>query len=359
MNRRLWLVCWGMLLVALGSRAQEIEGSRPLPAADVPSADPVKPADPPAEASPLTRAIRGVMGLPQGAPKIPITPQMKATIDDAVHDLASDDYHTREAAALRLIEIGYPALSALQDAAKSTDVEVRFRAAQLFSIVQSRVLFDSRVLKGHEDIVWTVAYSHNGRLLASGGGGRHQNGQWSSGSDFAIRVWDPTTERVVRTIEGHSATINRVVWSSSDNYLLSASSDGTARIWRTKDGSEFRIFRGHEGPVTHALFTSDEKQIVTSGWDKTVRIWDVKSGKELRKINWSEGRVWGLDLSPDGSLLAVCGDNPVIRLYNFHDGKPAGELPVKGGYFEVRLPLAFFEAKPTLPGAFLLALSGR
>jgi WD40 repeat protein len=331
MNHHLWLVCWGMLLVAAGAGAQEIEGSRPLPDSDVPAADPIKPAEPPAEASPLTRAIRGVMGLKQTAPKVAVTPQMKAAIDEALHDLASDDYHTRESAALRLIEIGYPALASLQEAAKSPDPEVRFRAGQLFAIVQSRVLFDSRALAGHEDIVWTVAYSHSGRLLASGGGGQHNNGQWSPGNDFAIRIWDPTTEKVIRTIKGHSSTINRLVWSSSDNYLLSASSDGTARIWRTKDSSEFRIFRGHEGPVSHALFTPDEKQVITSSWDQTIRIWDVKSGKELRKIRWPEGRVWGIDLSPDGTLLAVCGDNPVIRLYNFHDGKPARELKGHGG----------------------------
>lgn len=345
MNRHLWLLCWGILLVAAGACAQEIEGSRPLPAegsppAAPPGADdlddlfdegPPQPAKPPMPGSSIFRALRGVMGLGQNTPAIKITPETKVAIDDAIHDLASDDYHVREAAAMRLIEIGYPSLATLQEAAKSPDAEVRFRATQLYSLVQSRVLFDSRVLSGHEDIVWTVGYSHSGRLLASGGGGRQENGQWSTGSDFAIRLWDPTVEQVVRRIEGHTSTVNRLVWSRSDAYLLSASSDGTARIWRTSDSSEYRIFRGHGGPVSCALFTPDESQVITASWDQTIRIWDVKTGKVLRTIKWPEGRVWGLDLSPDGTLLAACGDNPLIRLYRFADGKPAGELRGHGG----------------------------
>jgi hypothetical protein len=336
MNRFLWLLCWGMLLVVAELCAQEIEGSRPLPSDEPPAAapllaDPEKPAEPPMPRSPITRILRGAFGLGQAAPPIRVTPEMKVAIDDAIHDLASDDYHIREAAALRLIEIGYPSIAALQQAAKSPDAEVRFRAAQLFSLVQSRVLFDSRVLSGHEDIVWTVAYSHSGSLLASGGGGRQENGQWSTGSDFAIRIWDPAAQRVVQTIEGHTSTVNRLVWSRSDAYLLSASSDGTARIWRTSDSSEYRIFRGHGEPVSNALFTPDEQQVITASWDQSIRIWDVKSGKVLRTIKWPEGRVWGLDLSPDGTLLAVCGDTPLIRLYRFVDGKPAGELRGHGG----------------------------
>lgn len=351
-----------LLLIAALAFAPAIEGSGPLPPEDPPPAaapvpadpvpaEPPRPAEPPSPRSPITRVLRGVMRLGQSAPKVEVTAEMRAAIDAAILDLAADDYHVRESAATRLMEIGYPALAALKEAGESKDAEVRFRAKQLFTIVQSRVMFDSQVLSGHEDIVWTVAYSHTGRLLASGGGGRHNNGQWSPGSDFAIRLWDPATQRVIRTIPGHTSTINRVAWSMSDGYVLSASSDGTARIWRVKDGSEFRIFRGHEGPVSQALFSPDEKQIITASWDKTIRIWDVKTGKELRRIDWPEGRVWGLDLSPDGELLAACGDTPIVRLYHYHDGKLAGELK-QNGHASNAVTLAFS------PGGRQLATGG-
>lgn len=333
MNHHLWPLCWGMLLVAPIARAlPPEEPPRAAPPRAV-SPEPDKPPQPDkTPRSPITRILRGALGWGKDVPPIRVTPEMQAAIDAAVYDLASDDYHVREAAALRLIEIGHPTLQTLQAAIKSPDAEVRFRAAQLHRLVQSRVLFDSRVLRGHDDIVWAVAYSHSGRLLASGGGGQHDSGNGSPGSDFAIRLWDPAAEQVVRRIEGHASTVNRLVWSRSDAYLLSASSDGTARIWRTSDGSEFRVFRGHGGPVTNALFTPDEQQVVTASWDQTIRIWDVKSGKVLRTIRWPEGRVWGLDLSPDGTLLAACGDNPLIRLYRLADGKPAGELRGHGGH---------------------------
>ena len=73
--------------------------------------------------------------------KVPVTPQMKAAIDDAeCMDLASDDFHTRRAAAAA-DEIGYPCFCALQDAAKSTDAEVRFGPGSSQHRAMSRVLF--------------------------------------------------------------------------------------------------------------------------------------------------------------------------------------------------------------------------
>jgi WD40 repeat protein len=319
MSPRAFLFAAGLLLAAsLAASGQEVEPSQPAP-------DPTKPVEP--AATPIIKAIGKAIGLGQGGPRaVPLTPELKARVDRAITDLADEDFHMRESAALRLIEIGQPALAALQNAGRSTDAEVRFRAEQLATIVQSRIINDSRVLSAHDDIVWTVAYSNSGRLLASGGGGRQENGQWLPGSDFAIRLWNPSTGKVLRSMEGHTSSVNRVNWSANDRLLLSASSDGTARIWRIRDGSEYRIFRAHEGAVTQALFTPDEREVVTSGWDKTIRIWDVATGKEVQHINWPHGRVWCCDLSPDGSLLAVCGDNSIIRLYDFKTRERVGEL---------------------------------
>jgi WD40 repeat protein len=251
---------------------------------------------------------------------------LKAEIDAAVAALASDDFHTREAATARLIEFDHFALQPLEQAARSDDAELRFRAAQVVAIVRSRVFITSRLLADHEDVVNAVAFSHGGQQLASGGGGRHIQGQWQPGSDFAIRIWDLATDKVVRTIPGHTAIVYRLVWSESDRFLLSAGGDGTARIWRVDDGSELRAFGGHEGPVTQALFVARESQVVTAGWDGTIRLWDVVTGKQLRSIEWPHGRVWGLDVSPDGTLLAVCGDKPVVGLYHLPTLESAGQL---------------------------------
>jgi WD40 repeat protein len=282
-----------------------------------------------ADTHPAIATLLKLLGLkpkPVPAPKVSATPEQQTAIDASIANLASDDYHTREAALLSLVEIGEPALSSLEQATHSSDAEVRFRADQLARMIRSRVFAESRLLTEHNDIVWTVAFSHNGRFLASGGGGRHANGQWSAGDDFKLRIWNVAEGKVIRTIEGHTSTVNRVVWSQRDFYLLTASSDSSARILRLRDGSEYRIFRGHEGSVTHALFNPAEKEVVTASWDKTIRIWDVNTGKELRKINWPEGRVWGLALSPDGTTIAACGDSPVIRLYDYATGQVQGEL---------------------------------
>ncbi len=77
----------------------------------------------------------------------------------------------------------------------------------------------STVLKGHASSVYSVAWSPDGRQLASGGVGG------------AVHLWDVARGVGVATLEGHQFYVCSVAWSPDGRQLASGSRDQTVRLW--------------------------------------------------------------------------------------------------------------------------------
>lgn len=79
-------------------------------------------------------------------------------------------------------------------------------------------------LKGHSRGVTKVAFSRDGKLLASGG------------SDNTIRIWDVEARRELRTLTGHTSTVESIAFTPDGRLLASASDDGSTFLWDTRTG---------------------------------------------------------------------------------------------------------------------------
>jgi len=171
----------------------------------------------------------------------------------------------------------------------------------------------------HGGQVYAVAYSPDGKILASGA------------RDKVIRLWDATTRKELRQLHGHQNGIMAIAFSPEGKRLISASEDKTLRLWDVATGTAIGQFQGHEAAVTAVVMHSDGKTIISAGLDKTIRFWEVPgkgmlAGKHIRCLKGNLGYLYSLALSPDSKTLAAGNGTGRIALWDLATGKESGEL---------------------------------
>jgi WD domain, G-beta repeat len=107
-----------------------------------------------------------------------------------------------------------------------------------------------QTLEGHTDAVWSVAFSRDGALLASG--------SW----DSTVRVWDAATGAALKTLEGHTDSVGSVAFSRDGALLASASLDNTVRVWDAATGTVLQtiVLASYVNDIS---FTSDGSLLET------------------------------------------------------------------------------------------------
>jgi len=167
-----------------------------------------------------------------------------------------------------------------------------------------------RTLRGHKGVVGRIAWSPDGRTLAS------------PSDDNTIRLWDTRTGECLHTLEGHTGAVYSVVFAPTGQVLVSNSQDGTLRLWKKESGKLIRSLRKVSQYINRVAFDPEGKMF--AGWSNngTVKFWDAASGKFLRSTEKQPNIDLIFDLAFDvtGQTLAGASASGKVILWDAEFG---------------------------------------
>lgn len=140
-----------------------------------------------------------------------------------------------------------------------------------------------------------------------------------------LRLLEASSWEALGTLDGHSGSIYALAFSANGRYLASGASDRTLRVWDVQTHAPIAVMTGHTDEILAAAFSPDGTRIVSGGRDRVIRVWDAEHYDEITQLHGHASYVYCLAFSPDGRTLVSGGGDETVRLWDvrpYRDRRP-------------------------------------
>ncbi len=173
--------------------------------------------------------------------------------------------------------------------------------------VQDRKLVRT-IADAHSDVVLDVEFSRDGKSLLSGG------------ADKFMRLFDVATGKLDKAFEGHTHHVLGVAWKADGSAVASAGADNVIKIWNVETGEQKRTIANYTKQVTGIQYIGTGDNMVSSGGDKTVRLHTASNGRNYRSFSGAADFVYSAAASRDEKIVVAGGEDGVVRVWNGTNG---------------------------------------
>ena len=181
----------------------------------------------------------------------------------------------------------------------------------------------ARTFNGQVGDVWSLAFSANGRNLASGS------------RDSPVRIWSLDDRGVGEIVAErlHADDYGNFCFSPDGRWMAGGCADNNVRVWEVATLKVRSVLRN---AIYVGAFSKDGKELLASTRDGTPLWWNFET-QESRAIPGYHklGSVVAVDLSPDREIAALGLENGEIQLLELNSGRPFGQ-PIAGHKGAVR-----------------------
>ncbi|EPZ34148.1 U3 small nucleolar RNA-associated protein 15 domain-containing protein [Rozella allomycis CSF55] len=158
-----------------------------------------------------------------------------------------------------------------------------------------------------KDVVRSVAYRHDGKLIAA------------ADSTGLIQVIEPSKSTILRTLSSHTEAVNSIMYFKDHTQLLSASDDCMIKLWDVPSQTVLRTFVGHTDYVRSLSTTNDSEELfVSGGYDHKMILWD--KNKEEPVLLMDHGYPVEAVLLLPGHSIAVSAGGPTVKIWDILAG---------------------------------------
>ena len=194
------------------------------------------------------------------------------------------------------------------------------RNEEAMKILQTNSLAIPAAPMTHGTAVYSVAFSPDGKYVASGG--CDQQDAQQNCTQGSVRVWDVATGKEIAHMT-HADRVTRVAFSPDGGYVVSGSWDDTARVWQADRGEEVARLT-HDSDVTSVAFSPDGKYVVSGAGDKSA-LWEAATGREITPMTRNESAA-SVDFSPDGKYVVSGSEDGSARVQEAATGNEVSQV---------------------------------